>query len=55
MIENLRSDPLDGGTDQSGRARSTATTEVRECGGDGLPAGFVGGVGDVVGISDVLA
>jgi hypothetical protein len=55
VIEDLGSDPLDGGTDQSGRARSTATTKVREFGGDGLPAGFVGGVGDVVSVTDVLA
>ena len=52
MIENLGSDPLDGGTDKSGRGRSTAMTKVRECSGDELPAGFVG---DVVGVTDVLA
>jgi hypothetical protein len=55
VIEDTGSDPLDGGTDQSSRARSTATTKVGEFGGDRLPAAFVGGVGDVVGVSDVLA
>ena len=55
MVEDLRSDPLDGGTDKSDRARSTVTTKVRECSGGGIPAGFVGGVSDVVGITDVLA
>jgi hypothetical protein len=47
VVENLGSDPLDGDTDKSGRARSTATTKVREDSGNG----FVGGVGDVVSIS----
>ena len=55
MIENLGSDPLYGGADQSGGAGSTATTKVRESSGNGFLAGFVGGVGDVVGGTDVLA
>ena len=57
MTEDLGSDLLDGGTDHSGRARSTGTTKVRECGGDGLPACFVGGVAvwAMLSASDVLA
>ena len=55
MTEYLGSDSLDGGTDQSSRARSTMTIKVRECSGDGIPAGFVGGADDVVGGTDVLA
>lgn len=42
MIKDLVSDPLDGGTDKSGRTRSMATTEIKEYSGDGFPAGFVG-------------
>ena len=36
VVENLGSDPLDGGTDKSGRARSTATTKVKEDSGNGF-------------------
>jgi len=43
---------VDSGTDQSGRAESMATMKVRA---DGLPATLVGSVGDVVGVTDVLA
>ena len=42
-IKTLESDTLKGGTDQSGRARTNVTTKVKECSGDGPPAGFVGG------------
>ena len=57
MTEDLGSDLRDGGTDHSSRARSTGTTKVRECGGDGLPACFVGGVAvwAMLSASDVLA
>jgi len=53
-IEDLGSDPLDGGTDHRGLTISSATTKVRKCGGDGLPSGFVGGMGAIVGVTDVL-
>ena len=55
VIEYLGSDLHNGGTDQSGRAKSTVTTKVRESSRDGFPAGFVGGVGDVVGVTDMVA
>ena len=50
----VKGDPLDDGTDQSGRARSTATTNVRECNGYGLPASFLGSVSNNVGFTDAL-
>lgn len=55
MIEDLGSDPLDGAIDKSGWAGSTATTKVRESSGDGFPVGFVGGMSNVVGVTDMLA